>query len=90
MWSLCSNRNGAYRLTVATRYPSQTKLGYDDALDAFGCHAWWVTGVILTGLSVCGASWTEHGACSIPQISVSWWLQVLGILVTVVFVASQC
>jgi len=67
----------------------KTKLGYDDALDAFGCHAvGGVTGGILTGLfCVPELSWTEHGGLfytADPSLLVA---QVLGILVTVVFVA---
>lgn len=64
------------------------KLGYDDALDAFGCHAiGGIVGGILTGLfCVPALSWTEYGGLFYtgdPSLLVS---QILGILVTVVFV----
>ena len=59
------------------------RLGYDDALDAFGCHA---IG-ILTGLfCVPELSWTEYGGLFYtgdPSLLIS---QMLGILVTIVFV----
>lgn len=64
------------------------KIGYDDALDAFGCHAvGGVVGGILTGLfCVPELSWTEFGGLLYtgdPSLLAS---QALGILVTVVFV----
>lgn len=64
------------------------RLGYDDALDAFGCHAiGGVTGGILTGLfCVPELSWTEYGGLFYtgdPSLLIS---QMLGILVTIVFV----
>ncbi|WP_139650678.1 ammonium transporter [Raoultibacter phocaeensis] len=64
------------------------KLGYDDALDAFGCHCvGGIVGGVLTGLfCVPELSWTEFGGLFYtgdPSLLVS---QVLGILVTVVFV----
>lgn len=64
------------------------KLGYDDALDAFGCHCvGGIVGGVLTGLfCVPELSWTEFGGLLYtgdPSLLVS---QVLGILVTVVFV----
>ncbi|MDR2197560.1 MAG: ammonium transporter [Coriobacteriales bacterium] len=64
------------------------KIGYDDALDAFGCHAvGGLTGGILTGLfCVPELSWTEYGGLFYtgdPSLLLS---QVLGILVTIVFV----
>jgi Amt family ammonium transporter len=65
------------------------KLGYDDALDAFGCHAiGGITGGILTGLfCVPELSWTDFGGLFYtgdPSLLVS---QILGILITIVFVA---
>jgi Amt family ammonium transporter len=64
------------------------KIGYDDALDAFGCHAvGGVTGGILTGLfCVPQLSWTEFGGLFYtgdPSLLVA---QILGILITIVFV----
>lgn len=66
----------------------KAKLGYDDALDAFGCHAvGGVLGGLLTGVfCVPELSWTQYGGLLYtgdPTLLVS---QVLGILVTVVFV----
>lgn len=64
------------------------RLGYDDALDAFGCHAvGGVTGGLLTGLfCVPGLSWTDAGGLFYtgdPSLLAS---QAVGILVTVAFV----
>ena len=64
------------------------KLGYDDALDAFGCHCvGGITGGILTGLfCVPELSWTDYGGLFYtgdPSLLLS---QILGILVTIVFV----
>ena len=64
------------------------KFGYDDALDAFGCHCvGGVVGGILTGLfCVPELSWTDFGGLLYtgdPSLLAS---QVLGILVTVAFV----
>ncbi len=64
------------------------KLGYDDALDAFGCHAvGGVVGGVLTGVfCVPELSWTGFGGLLYtgdPSLLIS---QVLGILVTVGFV----
>ncbi len=64
------------------------KFGYDDALDAFGCHCvGGVVGGILTGLfCVPELSWTDFGGLFYtgdPSLLIS---QVLGILVTIVFV----
>jgi Amt family ammonium transporter len=65
------------------------KIGYDDALDAFGCHAiGGITGGILTGLfCVPELSWTDFGGLLYtgdPSLLIS---QILGILITIVFVA---
>ena len=64
------------------------RLGYDDALDAFGCHAvGGVTGGLLTGLfCVPELSWTDAGGLFYtgdPSLLAS---QAVGILVTVAFV----
>lgn len=66
------------------------KMGYDDALDAFGCHCiGGIVGGALTGLfCVPELSWTEFGGLLYtgdPTLLVS---QVLGILVTIVFVGA--
>ncbi len=63
-------------------------IGYDDALDAFGCHSiGGIVGGILTGLfCVPELSWTDFGGLLYtgdPSLLVS---QVLGILVTLAFV----
>ena len=68
---------------------AKRRLGYDDALDAFGCHCvGGIVGGILTGLfCVPGLSWTGHGGLLYTG---DWSLlgaQVLGILVTIAFVA---
>ncbi len=64
------------------------KFGYDDALDAFGCHCvGGVVGGVLTGLfCVPELSWTDFGGLFYtgdPSLLVS---QILGILVTIAFV----
>lgn len=66
----------------------KAKLGYDDALDAFGLHCiGGITGGILTGVfCVPGLSWTDYGGLLYtgdPSLLLS---QVAGILVTIVFV----
>lgn len=63
-------------------------IGYDDALDAFGCHSiGGIVGGILTGLfCVPELSWTDFGGLLYtgdPSLLIS---QVLGILVTLAFV----
>ena len=67
----------------------KSKLGYDDALDAFGCHGiGGITGGILTGLfCVPEYSWTDYGGLFYtgdPSLLIS---QLLGIVITIVFVA---
>ena len=62
--------------------------GYDDALDAFGCHGiGGLLGGVLTGIfCVPELSWTSHGGLFYtgdPSLLVS---QVLGILLTIVVV----
>ena len=65
------------------------KIGYDDALDAFGCHAiGGVTGGILTGIfCVPDLSWTDFGGLIYTGDPTLLGAQVLGIVVTIVFVA---
>lgn len=65
------------------------RFGYDDALDAFGCHTvGGIVGGLLTGVfCVPELSWTEVGGLLYtgdPSLLVS---QLLGILVTIAFVA---
>lgn len=64
------------------------KIGYDDALDAFGCHAiGGIVGGVLTGLfCVPDLSWTQFGGLFYtgdPSLLIH---QILGVFVTVVFV----
>ena len=61
---------------------------YDDALDAFGCHAvGGITGGILTGLfCVPELSWTEFGGLFYTGDPSLLWSQILGIVVTIIFV----
>ena len=66
----------------------KARFGYDDALDAFGCHGvGGILGGLLTGLfCVPELSWTGQGGLLYtgdPSLMVS---QVLGILVTLVIV----
>lgn len=68
----------------------KAKIGYDDALDAFGCHSvGGIIGGILTGVfCVPDLSWTDKGGLIYtgdPSLLLS---QILGILVTIVFVAA--
>ena len=65
------------------------KIGYDDALDAFGCHAvGGITGGILTGIfCVPELSWTEFGGLIYTGDFTLLGAQVAGILITVAFVA---
>ena len=72
-----------FAISVAKR-----KIGYDDALDAFGCHSvGGVVGGLLTGIfCVPELSWTDFGGLLYtgdPSLLLS---QLLGILVTLVFV----
>lgn len=63
-------------------------LGYDDALDAFGCHCvGGILGGILTGIfCVPELSWTDLGGLLYTGDPALLGAQVLGIVVTVVFV----
>ena len=64
------------------------KVGYDDALDAFGCHAvGGIVGGVLTGVfCVPELSWTEFGGLLYTGDFALLGAQVLGILVTLAFV----
>lgn len=66
----------------------KAKLGYDDALDAFGCHAvGGVVGGLLTGIfCVPDLSWTDFGGLLYTGDVTLLGAQALGILVTVAFV----
>ncbi|MDO4501716.1 MAG: ammonium transporter [Coriobacteriia bacterium] len=64
------------------------KLGYDDALDAFGCHGvGGMVGAVLTGV-FCrpDLSWTDFGGLLYTGDPTLLIAQVLGVVVTVVFV----
>lgn len=65
------------------------KFGYDDALDAFGCHCvGGIIGGILTGLfCVPELSWTEFGGLLYTGDATLLVAQVLGIVITIAFVA---
>ena len=67
----------------------KAKIGYDDALDAFGCHTvGGIVGGILTGIfCVPELSWTEHGGLIYTGDFSLLGSQILGILITIVFVA---
>lgn len=64
------------------------RLGYDDALDAFGCHCvGGIVGGILTGLfCVPELSWTDFGGLLYTGDPTLLGAQVLGIVVTIAFV----
>ncbi len=68
---------------------AKAKFGYDDALDAFGCHCvGGITGGILTGLfCVPDLSWTDYGGLFYTGDASLLGSQILGILVTIAFVA---
>lgn len=65
------------------------RLGYDDALDAFGCHCvGGIFGGILTGLfCVPELSWTDFGGLIYTGDPTLLIAQVEGILITVAYVA---
>lgn len=65
------------------------KLGYDDALDAFGCHGiGGMVGGVLTGIfCVPDLSWTDFGGLLYTGDSTLLIAQIEGILITIVFVA---
>ena len=64
------------------------KLGYDDALDAFGCHGiGGMVGGILTGIfCVPDLSWTDFGGLLYTGDPTLLIAQIEGILITIVFV----
>ena len=66
----------------------KTKIGYDDALDAFGCHGiGGIVGGILTGIfCVPELSWTEYGGLIYTGNFHLLGSQILGVAITVVFV----
>ncbi len=66
----------------------KAKVGYDDALDAFGCHAvGGIVGGICTGIfCVPELSWTDFGGLIYTGDASLLGSQILGILITIVFV----
>lgn len=66
----------------------KAKIGYDDALDAFGCHTvGGIMGGILTGIfCVPELSWTDFGGLIYTGDASLLVSQILGIVVTIVFV----
>lgn len=66
----------------------KTRFGYDDALDAFGCHGiGGILGGILTGIfCVPELSWTEYGGLIYTGDASLLVSQLLGIVITVVLV----
>ena len=66
----------------------KAKIGYDDALDAFGCHGvGGILGGVLTGIfCVPELSWTDQGGLLYTGDFGLLGAQVLGILVTLVIV----
>ena len=64
------------------------KLGYDDALDAFGCHGiGGMVGGVLTGIfCVPDLSWTDFGGLLYTGDPTLLIAQIEGILITIVFV----
>lgn len=66
----------------------KNKIGYDDALDAFGCHAvGGIVGGILTGIfCVPALSWTDFGGLIYTGDPTLLGAQILGIVVTLAFV----
>ena len=74
-----------FAISVAKR-----RIGYDDALDAFGCHSiGGIVGGLLTGVFCMPTlSWTDYGGLIYtgdPSLLIS---QLLGILVTLAFVVT--
>ena len=68
----------------------KARFGYDDALDAFGCHGvGGILGGVLTGLfCVPELSWTEHGGLLYTGNPALLIDQILGIAVTLVIVVA--
>jgi Amt family ammonium transporter len=69
---------------------AKRKIGYDDALDAFGCHSvGGVVGGLLTGVfCVPELSWTDFGGLVYTGDPTLLAAQALGIVVTLVFVIA--
>lgn len=67
----------------------KAKIGYDDALDAFGIHAiGGIVGGVLTGIfCVPELSWTDFGGLIYTGDLTLLGAQVVGIIVTLIFVA---
>lgn len=65
------------------------KFGYDDALDAFGAHGvGGIVGGILTGIfCIPDLSWTDYGGLIYTGDAHLLLAQILGIVITIVFVA---
>lgn len=65
------------------------RIGYDDALDAFGLHGvGGILGGVLTGVfCVPELSWTRYGGLLYTGDFHLLWAQILGIIVTVIFVS---
>ena len=63
-------------------------IGYDDALDAFGCHCvGGIIGGILTGIfCVPELSWTDFGGLIYTGDFTLLGAQCLGIIITIIFV----
>ena len=68
---------------------AKAKIGYDDALDAFGCHCvGGIVGGLFTGIfCVPELSWTDFGGLLYTGDASLLCSQFLGILITIVFVA---
>lgn len=66
-------------------------IGYDDALDAFGCHCvGGMAGGILTGIfCVPGLSWTDAGGLLYTGDASLLVAQIVGIIVTIIFVGAS-
>jgi Amt family ammonium transporter len=72
-----------FAISVAKR-----RIGYDDALDAFGCHSvGGVVGGLLTGIfCVPELSWTDFGGLIYTGDPTLLGCQIAGILITLAFV----
>ena len=74
-----------FAISIAKR-----RIGYDDALDAFGCHSvGGVVGGLLTGIfCVPELSWTDFGGLIYTGDPTLFGCQLAGILVTLAFVIA--